>query len=68
MKTFSAEMHRAQWKMHTVQMATYLLLFLVLCLTQPLFKMGETSSFLSLIFGFALVTLSSDKLSAFFPR
>jgi hypothetical protein len=68
MKTFSAEMHRAQWKMHTVQMATYLLLFLVLCLIQPLFKMGETWSFLSLIFGFALVTLSSDKLSAFFPR
>ena len=67
MKAFSAEMHRTQWKTHHVQIATYSLLFLVLCLLQWLFKTGETSSFLCLILGFGLVTFSSDKLSTFFP-
>lgn len=68
MKMFTIQAHRLHWKGHTIQIATYLLLFIVLCLFQMLFHMGQTASFLCLICGFALLTFTTEKLSTFFPN
>jgi hypothetical protein len=68
MKTFTMEAHRNHWNVHTVQIAAFLILFVLLCLIQILFHTSQTVAFLCLISGLALVTLSTDKLSTFFPK